>query len=172
MTGAFPVTSSRGNKYVLVVYAHGPNAIIPHPIKDRRAATLLTAYRSIVTYLTERGVHPTHVRCDNECPQSVKDFFADTGVTLQLVPPYDHRTNPAEHCIDVFKTHFLAGLALLPPECPKHLWCRLTPHAFLTLNLLRTSNQNPRLSAWADLEGSYVFDAHPLAPPGLPGCRI
>eukprot|EP00957_Ditylum_brightwellii_P180012 13712699-Ditylum_brightwellii.AAC.1 len=37
----------------------------------------------------------------------------------------------------------------------------------LTLNLLCTSRVNPKLSAWAYIFGSYGFNAHPLAPPGL-----
>ena len=33
----------------------------------------------------------------------------------------------------------------------------------LNLNLLCTSNRNPHLSAYADLEGGYDYNAHPLA---------
>ena len=32
-TGRFPVTSSRGSKYLMVLYDHDSNAIIPEPIK-------------------------------------------------------------------------------------------------------------------------------------------
>ena len=168
ITGAFPVTSSRGNKYFLVIHAHHPNAICAYPIPNRKQETLLDAYQSLFAYLTRRGFAPTSLRCDNECSSLLRDFFLDRGVTVQFVPPYDHRTNPAEHAIDVFKSHFIAGLALLPDDFPLHLWCRLTPHALLTLNLMRPSRRNPRLSAHADLDGPFDYNAHPLAPPG---CR-
>jgi hypothetical protein len=36
----------------------------------------------------------------------------------------------------------------------------------LTLNLLRTSRINPKLSAYAYLESQFNFDNTPLAPPG------
>jgi hypothetical protein len=36
----------------------------------------------------------------------------------------------------------------------------------MTLNLLRTSRINPRLSAWSQVQGFYDFNRTPLAPPG------
>ena len=87
LTGAFPKTSSRGNKYVLVVHAHGPNAIIPFSLKNRKSATILAAYQRVFDYLSARGAPPTSIRCDNKCPREVRDFFAEREVSLQLVPP-------------------------------------------------------------------------------------
>ncbi|MCK7513581.1 MAG: hypothetical protein MZV70_62540 [Desulfobacterales bacterium] len=37
----------------------------------------------------------------------------------------------------------------------------------LTLNLLRGSRINPKLSAYAQLHGSYDFNRTPIAPPGI-----
>ena len=45
-------------------------------------------------------------------------------------------------------------------------WDRLLDQAFLTLNLLRTSRNNPNLSAYAYLFGNFNFSATPMAPPG------
>ena len=42
-TGRFPVTSSRGSKYLMVIYYHDSNAIIPEPIKSRSEAELIRA---------------------------------------------------------------------------------------------------------------------------------
>ena len=47
-----------------------------------------------------------------------------------------------------------------------HLWDRKIPQATLTLNLLLPSRINPRLSAKAQLNGPFNFNATPLAPPG------
>ena len=47
-----------------------------------------------------------------------------------------------------------------------HLWCRLLPQATTTLNLLRPSNINPKVSAEAILNGAFDYNATPLAPPG------
>ena len=46
-TGRFPVTSSRGNKYVMAAYAQDSNMILAEPIKSRSTAELLRAYNTI-----------------------------------------------------------------------------------------------------------------------------
>ena len=82
------------------------------------------------------------------------------------MPPYLHRTNAAERAIQTYKDHLIAGLSSCDPNVPLHLWDRLIPHATLTLNLLRPSRLNPRLSAEAQLNGAFDFNRTPLAPPG------
>jgi hypothetical protein len=47
-----------------------------------------------------------------------------------------------------------------------HLWDRLLPQAVITLNMLRTSRINPKLSAAAHIYGQYDFNRAPMAPPG------
>jgi hypothetical protein len=42
-TGRFPVVSSKGNKYIMVLYDYEFNAILAKPIKDRTAPELLKA---------------------------------------------------------------------------------------------------------------------------------
>ena len=37
----------------------------------------------------------------------------------------------------------------------------------MTLNLLRGSRLDPRISAWEQMHGKYNFDAHPIAPLGM-----
>jgi hypothetical protein len=52
-------------------------------------------------------------------------------------------------------------------DFPIHLWDRLLPQALLTLNLLRGSRINPKLSAYAQVHGTYDFNRTPIAPPGI-----
>ena len=47
-----------------------------------------------------------------------------------------------------------------------HLWCRLIRQATTTLNLLRQYRINPQLSAEAQLNDAFNFNATLLAPPG------
>jgi hypothetical protein len=75
-----------------------------------------------------------------------------------------HHTNPAERAIRTWKNHFLAGIAGLPKSFPIANWCRLTKQCNATLNMLCTCCQNPLLSAHEALEGSFSFDATPMAP--------
>jgi hypothetical protein len=146
-TGRFPVTSSKGNKYIMVVYDHDSAAILAEPIKNRTEGELLRAYSKLHQYLTDRGLKPQLQKLDNECSAALKQFMRQNQVDFQLVPPYDHRQNAAERAIGIWKDHFVAGLASLDPNFPMHLWCRLVDQCTQTLNLLRASRINPRLSA-------------------------
>jgi hypothetical protein len=47
-----------------------------------------------------------------------------------------------------------------------HLWDRLLPQAVITLNMLRPSRINPKLSAATHIYGHYDFNRAPMAPPG------
>ncbi|KAG7352362.1 reverse transcriptase RNA-dependent DNA polymerase [Nitzschia inconspicua] len=106
---------------------------------------------------------------DNECSTMLKTFMHDQDLDFQLVPPYLHRCNAAERAIRTFKNHFIAGLCSTDPAFPIHLLDRLLPQAELTLNLNRGSRLNPKLSAWAQLHGTYDYNRTPLAPPG---CKV
>ena len=74
--------------------------------------------------------------------------------------------NAAERAIQTFKNHFIACLGTTDKNFPLHLWDRILPQAITTLNLLRSSRLNPRLSAEEHLNGMFDFNRRPLAPPG------
>ena len=86
-TGRFPVTSSRGSKYLMVLYDHDSNAIIPEPIKLRSEAELIQAYSVLHSKLTNWGLRPKFQMLDNECPDGLKDYIHHKGITFRLVPP-------------------------------------------------------------------------------------
>ena len=87
-------------------------------------------------------------------------------MTVQLVPPHIHRQNSTEHAIKTFKAHFILTLATYDPQYPIAEWDRLIAQSKMTLNLLRSACCNPRLSAYAHLEGAHNYNKVPLAPPG------
>ena len=64
------------------------------------------------------------------------------------------------------KNHFIAGLCTAHKNFPLNKWDSLLPQVVITLNLLRISRLNPKLSAHALLNGPYDFNATPMAPPG------
>ena len=169
-TGRFPVISSKGNKYIMIIYDHDSNAILARPLKTKSGHEQLKNLKEVHQYLNKRGIHPKIHVMDNECSQATKDYIIHTKkIDLLLVPPYMHRVNAAEKAIDTFKNHFIAGLASLDPQFPMHLWCRLLPLATTTLNLLRPSRVNPRLSAEEFLNGVFDYNKTPIAPPG---CKV
>jgi hypothetical protein len=90
----------------------------------------------------------------------------DNHVNYQLVLPHNNRRNAAGKSIGAWKNHFIAGFSSMVPNFPMHLWCRLIPQATTTLNLLRQSRMNPRLSDEAQHNGAFDFNKSPMAPPG------
>ena len=78
-TGRFPVTSSRGSKYLMILYDHDSNAIIPEPITLRSEAELIRAYSVLYYKLTNRGLLPKFQMLDNEGPAGLKDYMRREG---------------------------------------------------------------------------------------------
>jgi hypothetical protein len=137
-TGIFPVVSSKGNKYIMVLYDYDSNAILAKPIKDRTAPELLKAFQLMEQELVARGLKPKLMKLDNGASKLLKDYLYQQDITFQLVPPYSHIRNSAERAIRSFKDHLIAGLYSTDKSFPMYLWDRILPQAVITLNMLRT----------------------------------
>ena len=166
-TGKFVAPSSNGNNYLCVLYDYDSNAILAEPMPSRTGKSILTAYKALHAKLCAAGLRPQLHRLDNECSAALKAFMVAENEDIQLVPPHSHRRNAAERAIRTFQNHFIAGLCSVDKDFPIHLWDRLLPQALLTLNLLRGSRLNPKLSAYAQLFGFFDFNRTPIAPPGI-----
>jgi hypothetical protein len=166
LTGRFPHISARGNKYLLIVYDFDSNAILAEPLKSRQAGEIKKAWEVLHAQLAKRGTAPKMYILDNEASNELKNAMIKHNLTYQLAPPHIHRRNAAERAIRTFKNHLLAGLASADPDFPVAHWDRLLHQCVLTLNLLRNSRVNPKLSAYAYLHGNFDFNRTPLAPPG------
>jgi hypothetical protein len=166
-TGRLPSASSAGNKYLLVAYDYDSNCILLRPIRNRQADTLTKAIADIHATLSRGGCKPQFHRLDNECSQELRDYFLRKQIQYQLAPPNDHRINAAERAIRTSKNHLGAGWFSVDDKFPMHLWDKTCQQAELTLNILRGSRINPKLSAWEQIHGRYDFNKCPIAPPGI-----
>ena len=166
LTGRFPQKSSRGNEYILVGYHYNADAILATAIKDRTTHSITSAWQKMHDTFALSNNKPEVYILDNEKSNELINLFKTNEVEYQLAPPHCHRTNLAERAIQTFKSHFLAGLATCDPDYPLREWDRLLQQAVLTLNLLRPSRSNPKVSAYTFLFGEFDFRATPLAPPG------
>ena len=164
--GRFPVTSSKGNKYILVAYHYDSNTIHTEPLKTRSGLDLTAAYQKLHILFTNRYLRPNLHILENDCPNVLNFFMREVNEQFQLVSPHIHRRNSAEQSIRTLKEHFIAGLSSSHKDFPLHLWGRLIPHAILTLKLLRQSRMNPQISGYGQLHGEFNYDTTPLAPPG------
>ena len=74
-TGGFPIQSSAGNKYIMILYHYDCNAILTAPMKSRNGDELVKAYTQLHQYLEERGHQPQLQRLDNEAPDGLQRFM-------------------------------------------------------------------------------------------------
>ena len=166
-TGRFPITSARGNKYIMVAVELDGNFIDAEPLKSRKAKDLTEAYQSIFRRWKSTGaVMPNWHILDNEAPEELKQAIRENKCRVELTPADMHRRNIAERAIQTFKGHFISVLAGVADSFPINQWDELLPQSVLTLNLLRQANVAPNISAWAYHHGSFDYNRMPLAPMG------
>ena len=147
-TGAFPYKSSRGSQYLLVMYDYESNAIVFEPLKTRQRKAMAQAFEKCCQKLKVNTTDSNMFVLDNKCSNEIKKLIKSNNANYQLVPPYQHHLNSAEKAIRTVKSHLLSGLATCHKNFPITEWDRLLPQAELTLNLLRNSRVNPKLSTW------------------------
>ena len=166
-TGKFPITSSRGNKYIMVAVELDGNYIDAEPLKTRTTQSLINAYQTIHNrWKATKVICPNWHILDNEAPEAFKQAIRDNQCRVELTPADQHRRNAAERAIQTFKGHLISVLAGVSDDFPIHQWDELLPQTVLTLNLLRQSNVAPNISAYAYHHGSFDYNRMPLAPLG------
>jgi hypothetical protein len=72
------------------------NYISVEPMKSREAGEMIRAYNAIMDRLQSRGIKPTKQMLDNEISQEFREAIEKRDITLELVPPDNHRRNLAE----------------------------------------------------------------------------
>ena len=163
-TGRFPVTPSKGSKYILLIYDYDSNAILDKPIKNRMATEILRAYTKLVTYLKNRGFRPqkstgsTIMKHRSSSKHSVMTMTLDFNLCRPTCIDTIQQSERFE-LVRNWKNHFVAGLCSTDSQFP-------TMHqATLTLSLLRPSRCNPQGSAYTTLENTFDFNKTPMATP-------
>jgi hypothetical protein len=166
LTGTSPTTSISGNKYILILYDYESNIFLFATMKNRGDKEMVRSFDLLIQSLTIRGLIPSLQHLDNEASLYLINYLTKQGIDYQLAPPHIHRRNNAEKAIQTFKNQFIAGLCSVDPNFNLKLWAKILPQATITLYLLSKSRINPRMSAYAQLNGHYYFNRIPMAPPG------
>ena len=86
-TGRLPVTSSKGNKYIMVAYHYNSNTIHAEPLKTISGLDLTSAYQKLHSLLTNRGLRPHLHILDNECPNILNLYEGgDRKISVSTAP--------------------------------------------------------------------------------------
>ena len=103
---------------------------------------------------------------DNECSKVIKAFILKKKFKIHLVEPHNHRVNATKAAVKAAKCHVVSGLATVDILFPLRLWCKFIPQMEMTMNMLRTSRPDSKISAYKDMEGAFDWNRTPLAPLG------
>jgi len=165
-TGAFPFTSQRGNRYIMVAIHLDANYIFVEPMRNRAKEEMIRAYAKIINRMRMAGLGIKKHTLDNEVSDVLKHYIRKQEIQFELVPRGNHIQNQAERAIQTFKTHFIAILAGADDKFPLSLWCHLLEPTNLTLNLLHQSKVVPKISAFAHVHDHHDYMKNPFAPLG------
>ena len=146
------------------VYIYNINAILMRCLKTKAGAEHLQTFKDVHTLLLHRVLQPKYCIMDNECSAPIKKFITDNNMELQLAPPQMHRRNWPERSIQTGKA-LIAGLVGINPKFPLYLSFRLIPQCKKTLNMMRPTHINPKISADTYLQGFHEFNRVPFPPP-------
>ena len=67
----------------------------------------------------------------------------------------NHKVNAAEPEVKVAKYHIIAHVSTLDHQCPIQLWSKMLPQFQDTLDMIRTSHNNNKLTAYEELNGKF-----------------
>ena len=85
-TGKFPHTSSRGNKYVMVLYYIDGSYIMMEPMKSRHENKMIRVHDILINRLKQQGFHPKKQILDNEISAAYKKAIKSHNMAHERVP--------------------------------------------------------------------------------------
>jgi len=92
-TGAFPFTSQRGNRYIMVAIHLDANYIFVEPMHNRTKEEMIRAYEKIINRMRLAGLGIKKYTLDNEASDAFKQYIHQQEIQFELVPPGNHRRN-------------------------------------------------------------------------------
>ena len=110
LTGAFPVTSERGNKLLYIAYSYDANGVLWELMKSKNDSEMSRVFKTVYEKLEKRGIKPKLHIMDNEVSRTVMSWLEQNRVDAQKVSPHNHRANTVERMIETTKHHFIAGM--------------------------------------------------------------
>ena len=165
-TDALPTMSINGMQYFFVAYYYDTNFIFALPIANVKDATLVEAFDTVFTELTEKVHRPTSNITNNQAVNPLKRYLQRKNCRWQFMEQMNHRVNAEECDIQTFKNHFISGLCSMDSKWPLQLWDQLAYQAATTLNILRKYRIDKKKPAYHQLHGKiYNWNAYPLATP-------
>ena len=87
--------SYRGNNYILVAYHYDANDILITPLKNITVPCILNGITKVQEKLRKLRLTPKIHIMDNEISETLRQYFDDSYIQLQLGTPHIHWSNAA-----------------------------------------------------------------------------
>jgi hypothetical protein len=94
-TGAFPFTSQRGNRYIMVAVHLDANYIFVEPMRNRTKEEMIRAYEKIINRMRIAGLGIKKHTLDNKASDALKQYIRQQQIQFKLVPPRQPQTQPS-----------------------------------------------------------------------------
>ena len=114
---------------------------------SRTEHSMIANQANSISRMRAAGLNPKNQILDNEASAKYKASIKNSGMTYQLVPPYNHRSNISEKSIQFWKDHFIAVFSGTAKTFHLRLFCQVIPQSERQLLLLRQSNPHPKISS-------------------------
>jgi hypothetical protein len=96
LTRAFPVMSFKNMIYIFVAYIYDLKAIIICPLALCTDSSFTAAFNKVFAILHAWNYQPALNVMDNKCSKAVEKHIHANRMTIQLVPPHNHRVSTAK----------------------------------------------------------------------------
>jgi len=80
-TGAFPHTSQRGNRYIMVAIHLDANYFFAEPMKNRTEGEMIRVHQNIIYRMKAAGLGFKKQVLNNECSAAMKSCIQGNGMT-------------------------------------------------------------------------------------------
>ena len=90
LTGAFPVTSLKGNKLLYIAYSYDANGILWEPMKSNNDSEMSRVFKTVYEKLEKRGIKQKFHIMDNEASSTVMIWLEKNEVDVQKVLMHNH----------------------------------------------------------------------------------
>lgn len=94
----------------------------------------------------------------------IKQCHWGTKLAQPKLSPWNHWYNPIQRTIRGFKTHFIPNRSGADQNYPSNAWDLLLHHVINTLNMLKQSKINPKVSAYMLVKGRHAYNSHSIIP--------
>ena len=143
---SLPTTSSRGKKYIYVMYVYACNSILPTKMKNRSDKEMIRAFTELTEDLKIHGINPGFHFADNEASTALKMTTKTMDIKYQLVTKINYIANNVERAIQTFKNYFIDIPYSIDNDFFLQLWEILLHKEIRSLNFLIQSRILTHLS--------------------------